>query len=156
MICPGCSSPDVRASQQNRWSDAFQRLIGCQAYRCRKCRLRFYAPELSEVTVGVTTSPGSIHRSQLVTNPGSRKRLVRRLLAIAVFTVMFIIFWFYLKYLTTDRTPPDNSQMIQPLFAAPSARYVDKSNSAVADGVAFESVRGSNYIEYPQDCKHPA
>jgi hypothetical protein len=138
MICPGCSSPDVRTSQQNRWTDVFQRLIGCQAYRCRKCRIRFYAPGSAELAVGATASGKSIPGSQLVSSTRSRKRLIRRLLAIAVFTVMFVIFWFYLRYLTTDRVPSDNSQMVRPSFAVPAASYVDESNSGVALETAFK------------------
>lgn len=102
-------------SQQPRWSDAFQRIRGQQPYRCRKCRLRFYAPDLSDLNVSPVAQPHSVHRSALHTRARNRRRTVRRLITIAIFTLMFAIFWFYLRYITADRTPADNSGVLWPL-----------------------------------------
>jgi len=129
MICPKCNSPDVRASQSTEWRDFFHSLLGSQAYRCRKCRLRFHAPELSTLTASTVGSSGSMHRTTLVPGFRNRRRLIRRLIAIIIFTAMFAIFWFYLRYLTTDRVAPDTSGMNSPL---PSARYAEGPISAAA------------------------
>jgi hypothetical protein len=136
MICPGCNSPDVRVSQQVHWSDVFQRLLGCQAYRCRKCRRRFYAPAFSGLTPSTVGQPGSIHTSALIASTRNKRRLIRRLIAIVIFTVMFVIFWFYLRYLTTDRTPPDSSEMIWPLSSIPLGQHEGKSSSATNQDVS--------------------
>ncbi len=39
----------------------------------------------------------------------SKKRLVRRLVVATIFTVAFIIFLFFLRYLTTERDPAPDS-----------------------------------------------
>jgi hypothetical protein len=132
MICPTCSSPDVRVSQRTQWNDFFQHLLGCQAYRCRKCRLRFYAPGFAALTASAAGSPSSLHRGHVAPSVRNRRRLIRRLIAVAIFTLMFVIFWFYLRYLTTDRVPADTSEMNSPLPTLSSAHYADESISVAA------------------------
>ena len=126
MICPKCSSPDVRASQRTQWKDRFHSLLGYQAYRCRKCRLRFHAPLLSTLTASTVGSVGSTHQIVMGPNMRSRRRLIRRLIMIVIFTVMFAIFWFYLRYLTTDRVAPDTSGVSFPLQESPLPHFAEK------------------------------
>ncbi len=99
-------------STETHWCDALQRIRGRQPYRCRKCRYRFYASLLAEINGRIGPS-NSTHRGASLTRARNRRRLVRRLITIAIFTVMFIIFWLYLRYITTDRLPPDNSKVVR-------------------------------------------
>jgi multidrug efflux pump subunit AcrB len=39
----------------------------------------------------------------------SKKRLVRRLIVILIFAVAFVIFWYFLRYLTSERIPAPDS-----------------------------------------------
>jgi hypothetical protein len=96
MTCPGCSSTDVRTSQSTRWSDIFQRVHGRDVFRCRSCRLRFFA--------STPTGDGAKllgHRR--------KQRLRRRLIVVAIFVAAFMIFWFFLRYLTAEKDTPSES-----------------------------------------------
>jgi len=140
MICPKCSSSDVRSSQRTEWKDHFRNLLGSQAYRCRKCRLRFHAPaELSTLTASAVGGAGSMHRTVMGPDLRSRRRLLRRLIVFTIFTVMFVIFWFYLRYLTTDRVAPDNSWINPHLPQDPSSRYAESSRSVAGVDVSSRS-----------------
>lgn len=131
MICPKCSSPDVRTSQQTQWKDHFHTLLGSQAYRCRKCRLRFHAHEVATLTASAVGVLDSLHRTEAGPSLRNRRRLVRRLIMIVIFTAMFVIFWFYLRYLTTDRVAPDTSGISFPLQRIPLLHFATKSSSVV-------------------------
>ncbi len=45
--CPDCGSPDIRPSWPRK-RDAFFRMFGRTAYRCRACQSRFYLRKRSE------------------------------------------------------------------------------------------------------------
>ncbi len=105
MMCPSCGSLDIRVSRGTHWSDGFQHIRGRRAYRCRACRVRFYVPEDRAHMVDSQGQPNPSPRIPFRISVRSRKRLVRRLITIAIFTAMFVIFWFYLRYITTDRPP---------------------------------------------------
>jgi hypothetical protein len=47
----------------------------------------------------------------------TKKRLVRHLVAISVFALAFILFWIFLRYMTTDQVAPSHSGTI-PHFTA--------------------------------------
>jgi hypothetical protein len=42
----------------------------------------------------------------------TRKRLVKRLVVISIFAAAFIIFWFCLRYLTTEHMPAPESRLV--------------------------------------------
>jgi multidrug efflux pump subunit AcrB len=46
----------------------------------------------------------------------SKNRLVRRLFVILIFAVAFIIFLFFLRYLTTERMPASDSGAVSSPF----------------------------------------
>jgi hypothetical protein len=113
MTCPECGSSEVRASRSTRWSDTFQRLRGREAFRCRKCRQRFFA---SSSTVPVLPASGQPVQSKHTRRPARRisthtkKRLIKRLVMLSIFAVAFILFLFFLRYLTTERMPASDSE----------------------------------------------
>jgi len=45
----------------------------------------------------------------------SKKRLVRRLIVILIFATAFIIFIFFLRYITTERMPASDSSAVRSL-----------------------------------------
>jgi len=100
MICPKCSSPDIRISRRTRWADVFQRVWGREALRCRSCHARFYAsPSSASGGIQIVRSTrGS--RSRLRINSRTRKRIIRRTIMVVVFGLAFALFWAFLSYMT--------------------------------------------------------
>lgn len=122
MICPNCGNAKIRLSEHPHWNDVFQRIVGRQPYRCRDCRHRFYAPKSSEL-VGVQQGRSRHTRPTIrLMSARNRKRIARRLIVIAIFAVMFAIFWLYLRYITTGRGPAQDSRAIQILSTQSSAQ----------------------------------
>jgi hypothetical protein len=52
----------------------------------------------------------------------SKQRLVRRLIVIAIFAVAFIIFWYFLRYLTSEPSSPRDSSLTSPLSTSSTAQ----------------------------------
>jgi len=109
MVCPACGSSEIRGSRSTHWDDFIQRVRGREAFRCRKCRQRFFA------STGIEPAPKPASQSKKTSRPRkliserSKKRLVRRLVVITIFAAAFIMFWFFLRYLTTERMPASDS-----------------------------------------------
>lgn len=113
MTCPGCGSSEVRASKSTRWSDFLQRARSREAFRCRKCRQRFFASISTESVVPVpehAVQSKHTHRPAKLISSRAKKRLIKRLIMISIFAVAFILFLFFLRYLTTERMPASDSQ----------------------------------------------
>ncbi len=115
MTCPECGSSEIRASRSIRWSDVFQRVRGREAFRCRKCRQRFFASVSPESGPGRAVQSKQTRRPSKLMSIRSKNRLVRRLILILIFAVAFVIFLFFLRYLTTERIPaPDSGATSSP------------------------------------------
>ena len=115
MICPECGSSEVRSSRRSRWNDIFQRIRGREAFRCRKCRQRFFASVSTESGPEQAVQPKRTHRPAKLMSDRSKKRLVRRLIVNLIFAVAFIIFIFFLRYITTERMPASDSSAARSL-----------------------------------------
>jgi hypothetical protein len=124
LNCPECGSANTRLSRQAHAIDVFHRVFGREAYRCRECRCRFYglksaAPEMAASHRGSDSRRWSLW-------PGSsyqRKRLRRGLELLVIFAVAFIIFWFFLRYLTREPDTPAEtpaSFLLSPSLVQPS------------------------------------
>lgn len=93
MICPNCGSSEIRRSQRSSWADIVQQFRGQDAFRCRKCRNRFYSPRAA-VADPVSVKPSRRRRSK---SKGSlKKRLqlagtVVLVLAASVLTLLWVI-----------------------------------------------------------------
>jgi hypothetical protein len=109
MVCPQCGSAEIRDSRSTHWNDIFHRVRGLEAFRCRKCRQRFYASTTSESVPKQVVQAKNSHRPKKLMSERSKKRLVRRLVVVTIFAAAFIIFWFFLRYLTTERMPASDS-----------------------------------------------
>jgi len=99
--------------------------------RCRKCRHRFYTADalltrilptgaqLEKPVVAARHSTGR-HKS----SPRRNAHLVRVLVTVAVFGVMFLIFFAFLHFLSNEHSSEDNSPLqsgvILPLALHPS------------------------------------
>jgi len=74
--------------------------------------MRFFAAEHA----GAAPQPLGIskrtHRPAKLISPRIKKRLVRRLTVISIFAVAAIIFWFFLRYLTTEGNPSQESGVV--------------------------------------------
>ena len=109
MTCPECGSSEIRASRSTRWKDVFQRVRGREPFRCRKCRLRFFSSQSSTPGSERVVQSSHSHRSSRLMSTRTKKRLVRQLVVIAIFAVALVIFLFFLRYLTTEPSPSQNS-----------------------------------------------
>jgi hypothetical protein len=90
----------------------FQRVRGREALRCRTCRLRFFASESSVSAPKQAVESNGKRRSTPLLNPRAKKRLARQLIVLAIFVVAFLIFLFFLRYLTTERSPSEGSRAV--------------------------------------------
>lgn len=110
MNCPKCQSADIRSSRSPGWVDAFQRARGRDAFRCRDCRSRFFARDSGEPAN--KADPKALQKSKQIRESRRKRRLARRMLIISIFAVAFAIFFFFLRYLTTERAPSSDSGRI--------------------------------------------
>jgi len=110
MTCPHCGNSDIRRSQSSHWSDAMRHALGRQAYRCRHCRLRFYLPRFAPAATDTKAESAEGRKTAKRPDFRKRKRLIRRLITIAVFVVMFSMFGLFLRHITEDRIPANNPQ----------------------------------------------
>lgn len=109
MNCKKCGSANLRFSQKKRWTDPFQRLIGREAIRCRKCRLRFYVFRNSTLAKELAARNGERAGSSPISRGQRRRRIVKCLIVIAVFALAFGLFWLFLRYITTEHVPSEDS-----------------------------------------------
>ena len=110
MTCPRCGNSDIRHSQTSRWSDVLYRALGRDAYRCRKCRRRFFLPGDLPIATHIKGQFEHSHKTSKRLEFIRRKLLVRRLIAIAVFVLMFSVFGLFLLQMTKDHSAANNSQ----------------------------------------------
>jgi hypothetical protein len=110
MDCPSCGKSDIRRSHSSNWRDSVQRVLGRQAYRCRKCRRRFYYPAVGEPTAHNTARAQQKRPGGKVKDFRKRKRLLRRIIAVAVFVAMFSLFGLFLHHISVDHPPQSNAQ----------------------------------------------
>ena len=82
--------------------DIFHRLCGQAPFRCRECRNRFYGPRTA--TREMKRSGRFIRsgrRSRSYESGLKRERVRRRAMYLAILAVIFLIFWFFLRYIAT-------------------------------------------------------
>jgi hypothetical protein len=106
MICPHCSSTEVRHSHSSRWDDFLHCAYGRQAFRCRVCRQRFFASPGAQVRAKPFKHPGRKNHRRKPIDPRKKKRLIRRLIWVGVVVTMFLLFGAFLHYLTLGPTQP--------------------------------------------------
>ena len=109
MTCPKCGSTEVRSSKRTELGDFFHRMRGHEAFRCRKCRERFFVAEAALSDGQRTVLSKSTNKPVKLMSVRKKQRLIRQLIVIAIFAVAFALFWFFLRYLTTERMPTSDS-----------------------------------------------
>jgi len=109
MTCPKCGSDEIRHSHHHKWIDALVSPLGRRALRCRKCRHRFY----------VTEGEGGLRNLKLPSRKHGthrgRKRLRRWMIEAVIFAIMLLLFWIFLRYVTSE--PPahqEGSNLLRP------------------------------------------
>lgn len=109
MICPQCGSSEIRSSKSTRVQDVIERVRGRDAFRCRQCRNRFFASDVGGAEAAKTTESKGSSRPKKLISSRFKKTFTRRLTVISIFAVAAIVFWFFLRYLTTERSPSQDS-----------------------------------------------
>jgi len=106
MICPKCGNSDIRRSHSFDWGDWLHRALGREAYRCRKCRLRFFRLRSTQIAGHSKKTPSFSSKGEKRLDFRRRKRLIRRIITVAVFVVMFSMFGLFLIHVSVDHPPP--------------------------------------------------
>ena len=105
MTCPVCGAPDVRLSQHTSLRDSYYALLNKSAWRCRKCRIRFYAP----------SAPGEARKRFSIRKQrrNTRRRLgVNTGFAVLLGAAALLIFLLFLRYLTSEsRSEPSEGAL---------------------------------------------
>lgn len=110
MNCPLCSSSNIRRSSSSDWMDVLPKLRGREAFRCRKCRHRFFATPSGHTAANDSDRPRrKIQRDQL-SKLRTKRRLFRRAIAFGVIVVTFSLFGLFLHYITADHVPKEGAQ----------------------------------------------
>jgi hypothetical protein len=104
ITCPSCGSIEVRASRVFRANDIFFRFLGRKAYRCRGCRFRFFASGAAASSQTMTGASGTKARALRPFGSRITRRTKARMIMIAVFALAFVIFWFFLRYVTSEKS----------------------------------------------------
>jgi len=102
MNCPKCDSSHVRRSHHIKWGDLFHSPFGKHAFRCRTCRLRFYAAENTAPAEGPARKLKPRKRPR---TSGLKRGLTRMrpwMWEAAIFVFMLLIFFVFLRYLTRE------------------------------------------------------
>jgi hypothetical protein len=79
-----------------------------QAFRCRECRQRFFASPASETLARFVTQSARKHHHHKHMEAGKKTRMVRRIIMISVYLLMFSAFGLLLHYLSVDHVRPSN------------------------------------------------
>lgn len=108
MNCPECGSDNIRTSRSTRWNDIFQRVRGRDVFRCRKCRLRFYASVSAGAGLKHSGKSDRAHSPQKLISTRKKRRLVKRLIVVSIFVFAFIVFLAFLRYITAEKETPSD------------------------------------------------
>ena len=87
-------------------------------FRCRDCRMRFYASESAQTAPKLAEQSKPIHRHPKLISTRRKKRLIRRLIVISIFTLAFLVFWLFLRYLTSEKSPTQDSGAVRVSLAS--------------------------------------
>ncbi len=101
MTCPKCASAEIRPSKHAHWGDIFKRALGLEPFRCRACGHRFFSSLVFEVAPQSPRATKSSKRPRKLIRTRTKKRLGRQLVMISIFGVALVIFWIFLRYMTT-------------------------------------------------------
>ena len=107
MICPACNSTEVRRSRRFHGGELFSWIRGRHAYRCRSCRALFYG---REGAAPVHRRSGGLRRKLRHKGEGISKSLRRRLIEVSIFLLLLVVFYMFLRYLTRETMPAEQSR----------------------------------------------
>ena len=110
MTCPQCTSSDIRRSRDSSWKDILRSLGGQKAFRCRKCRHRFFARPSAHPAGNDPARPGRKVPLDPITRKRKLRRLFRGIIAVSVLVVMFSLFGLFLRYIAADHVPNSDAQ----------------------------------------------
>jgi hypothetical protein len=102
MSCPKCGGSEVRPSSHAKWMDRLRAPLGQRAFRCRKCRFRFYTSP-GPAPAAEAAAAKHTKRSRQPEGKRGRKRLRRWIVEAIIFAVLLLLFWFFLRYLTREQ-----------------------------------------------------
>jgi hypothetical protein len=113
MTCPKCDSAEIRPSKHAHLGDSLKRALGLEPFRCRTCGHRFFSSlGVEAVPESPPPSKKSSNRPRKLIRTRTKKRLLRRLVVISIFGAALVLFWFFLRYMTTDHVAPSDSGAI--------------------------------------------
>ena len=112
MKCPSCGGLDVRASKRNPRFSFFYQARGYERYRCRSCRHAFWGKPPASVDE-------SIRRKRQRGWSGSiQSQARRRVIEVAVFITMLLIFVMAIRYLINKGDASPAGFLFTPSFSS--------------------------------------
>lgn len=110
MNCPECGSDEIRISRHAHAKDVLYRFCGREAYRCRECRYRFYGKMSPTLEATAYDQSSKLHRWPFWPRSSQERRRFRRAVGyFAIFALAFLIFWLFLRFITAERSPSDET-----------------------------------------------
>ena len=82
-----------------------QKVQGRTAFRCQSCRNRFFEGQVAPTGLKSKGTSVKLIRTR------TKKKLAKKLVVVSIFAAAFIVFWLFLRYLTTDRAPTSDSMV---------------------------------------------
>jgi hypothetical protein len=95
MKCPSCGGVDIRASKRHPRFGLFYEALGYERYRCRECRNAFWKRPPDNL------EERNRRRRQRGWSPFFQTRSRRRVIEVALFVTMLLLFFFTIRYLVT-------------------------------------------------------
>lgn len=92
IVCPNCRSTDTRPSSYKKWEDLLH--LFEEAWRCRNCRLRFYARESLTGSSASMSRPRHTHRHHR--SFIARTHILEFGIVIAAFVVLIFVFGYFI------------------------------------------------------------
>jgi hypothetical protein len=89
--------------------DVIERLLGKEAFRCRICRKRFFAPQSHAAGFKEAFLLMHNQRSNSRLSARTRRHLMRKLVIITIFAIAFVLFWVFLRYIIAEANPAQST-----------------------------------------------
>jgi hypothetical protein len=113
MKCPSCGGPDVRVSKRNPRFSFFYQAQGYERYRCRGCRHAFWEKPPASPDERIR------RKRQRGWSDAIQSQARRRVIEIALFVTMLVIFVMAIRYIINKSDSPAPASLLEsPLSTA--------------------------------------
>lgn len=112
MKCPSCGGPDVRVSKRQPRFSFFYQAQGYERYRCRDCRHAFWEKPPASPDERIR------RKRQRGWSDAIQSQARRRVIEIALFVTMLVIFVMAIRYIINKSDSPAPASLLERHLAA--------------------------------------